>query len=127
MGKRAMDIIKVVAGVVLIVIAIIVFIDSNPVIQNYIRQREYVKKIAVKEAKLKKAVERDSIFKRIGLIDNERLIEKLSAATQNLQELDYQIEENTAVLEKTANTVTSVQNTLADVRGLIKKNKEAIR
>ena len=43
MGKRTMDIVKIVVGVVLIVIAIIVFIDSNPVIQNYIRQREYFK------------------------------------------------------------------------------------
>lgn len=62
MGKRAMDIIKVVAGVVLIVIAIIVFIDSNPVIQNYIRQREYVKKIAVKEANEEEVDIEESIY-----------------------------------------------------------------
>lgn len=83
-------------------------------------------KIAAKEAKLRKAVERDSIFKRIGLIDNERLIEKLSATTQNLQELDYQIEESKTVLEETANTIAGIQTTLADVRSLIKKNQEAI-
>lgn len=63
MGKRTMVIVKIVAGVVLIVIAIIVFIDSNPVIQNYIRQREYVKKMAVKKTNEKEVDIEESIYK----------------------------------------------------------------
>ena len=47
MGEKAMDMAKVVAGVILIIVGIYIFIDSNPVIQNYIRQREYYKQKAL--------------------------------------------------------------------------------
>ena len=43
MGEKAMDMAKVVAGIVLLAVGIYIFIDSNPTIQNYIRQREYFK------------------------------------------------------------------------------------
>ena len=83
-------------------------------------------KTSARETKLRKAVERDSILKRIGLLDNDRLIGRLSAVTQHLQELDYQIEETKSVIEETANTVTTIQNDLLDARTLLRKNKEAI-
>ena len=47
MGEKAMDMAKVVAGVILIIVGIYIFIDSNPTIQNYIRQREYFKEKAL--------------------------------------------------------------------------------
>ena len=59
MGEKAMDMAKVVAGVILIIVGIYIFIDSNPVIQNYIRQREYVKRRALETDTNEKEVDRD--------------------------------------------------------------------
>lgn len=47
MGEKAMNIAKVVAGVILIIVGVYIFIDSDPVFQNYIRQREHFKEKAL--------------------------------------------------------------------------------
>ena len=94
--------------------------------QKINKLRNAASKALAKETKLSIALERDSLLKKIGIIDNEKINEKLLDAAAERQGLEGQIEEENCTLTGINSNISQIQESITSAVAEIEKDKGAI-